>query len=146
MTHTVRRSAIVPFGADKMYGLVADVPRYPEFLKWCSKAGAREKNEGEVVATLEINFKGLKKKFTTLNLMKPDQSIEISLVKGPFSRLHGIWLFTELGEGASKIELDLTFDFDNPLVARVVGPLFSHIANHQVDAFHKRALDLYGGD
>ncbi|MFC1681374.1 type II toxin-antitoxin system RatA family toxin [Pseudomonadota bacterium] len=144
MSHIVRRSAIVPFRADKMYGLVADVPRYPEFLKWCSKASAFETKEGEVTATLEISFKGLKKTFTTLNQMTPASSIEMSLVEGPFSRLHGIWLFTELGDEASKIELDIAFDFDNPVVAKVVGPLFSHIANHQVDAFEKRARELYG--
>lgn len=144
MSHVVKRSAIVPFAAGRMYGLVADVPRYPEFLKWCSKASAVEEREGEVLASLEISFKGLKKKFTTLNRMTADRSIEMSLVKGPFSRLHGLWLFTPLGEDASKIELDISFDFDNPLVARVVGPLFSHIANHQVEAFHQRARALYG--
>ena len=144
MSHIVRRSAIVPFGADKMYGLVADVPSYPEFLKWCSKASAFEKKGGEVTATLEISFKGLVKTFTTLNRMTPVSSIEMFLVEGPFSGLHGTWLFTELGDDASKIEFDISFDFDNPMVAKVVGPLFSHIANHQVDAFHKRARELYG--
>lgn len=144
MSHIVKRSAIVPFSAVEMYGLVADVPRYPEFLKWCSRARAIEKKEGEVTASLEISIKGLKKTFTTLNTMTPSSSIEMSLVEGPFSRLHGIWVFSELGDDASRIELDIAFDFDNPVVAKVVGPLFSHIANHQVDAFHKRACALYG--
>jgi ribosome-associated toxin RatA of RatAB toxin-antitoxin module len=76
--------------------------------------------------------------------MRPDHSIDMSLVKGPFSRLHGTWTFTALGEDASKIELDIAFDFDNVVVAKVVGPLFSHIANHQVSAFQQRAQDLYG--
>ncbi len=144
MTHTVRRSAIVPFGADKMYRLVADIPRYPEFLKWCSNASAVENEDGEVIACLEISFKGLKKSFTTRNRMCPDESIEMSLVAGPFSRLHGIWQFTRLEDDASKIELDIAFDFNNIVVAKVFGPVFSHIANHQVDAFQQRAQDLYG--
>lgn len=144
MTHTVRRSAIVPFGAEKMYGLVADVPRYPEFLKWCSRASTRQGKEGEVIALLQINFKGLKKTFSTRNEMSPNQSIEMSLIEGPFSSLHGVWQFTQLQDDASKIELDITFDFDSIVVAKLVGPLFSHIANSQVDAFYMRAEELYG--
>jgi ribosome-associated toxin RatA of RatAB toxin-antitoxin module len=144
MTHIVKRSALVPFSAEKMYGLVADIPRYPEFLKWCSSAEVVDDNEGEVIASLKISFKGLNKSFTTRNCMSPGQRIDMSLVDGPFSHLKGQWIFTALDDNASKIELDMSFDFDNVVVATLVGPVFSYIANHQVDAFNQRAQELYG--
>ena len=144
MTHIVKRSALVQFSAEKMYGLVADIPRYPEFLKWCSSVEVIEDKEGEVIASLKISFKGLKKSFTTRNCMTPDHRIDMSLVSGPFSHLKGRWIFTALDDNASKIELDMNFDFDNAAVAALVGPVFSYIANHQVDAFYKRAQELYG--
>jgi ribosome-associated toxin RatA of RatAB toxin-antitoxin module len=144
MTHIVKRSALVPFSAQKMYELVADIPRYPEFLKWCSSAEVVDENEGEVIASLKISFKGLKKSFTTRNRMSPGHRIDMSLVAGPFSQLEGQWLFTALDDNASKIELAMNFDFDNVAVATLVGPVFSFIANHQVDAFNQRAQALYG--
>ena len=82
--------------------------------------------------------------FTTRNRMLPDREIEMSLVEGPFSHLRGKWMFVPLAEDASKIELDMYFDFDSAVVRKLVSPVFSYIANHQVDAFHRRAQQIYG--
>jgi len=144
MTHIVKRSALVPFSAEKMYELVADIPRYPEFLKWCSSAEVVEDKDGEVIASIKISFKGLNKSFSTRNSMVAHKRIEMSLVKGPFSYLKGQWVFTALDDNASKIELEMSFDFASVVLATLVGPVFSYITNHQVDAFYQRALALYG--
>ena len=144
MTHTVQRSALVPYSAEKMYGLVADIPRYPEFLKWCSNTDVIRDDGDDVIASISINFKGLNKTFSTRNRMYPCSAIEMSLVEGPFSHLMGTWRFVSLEQDASKIELDMSFGFDNVVVQKLIGPIFSYIANQQVDAFHQRARDLYG--
>lgn len=145
MTHTVQRSALVPYSADKMYQLVADIPRYPEFLKWCSGADVLRDDGEEVIASISINFKGLNKSFSTRNRMQPCSAIEMSLVEGLFSYFKGTWRFIPLEQDASKIELDMSFGFDNVVVQKLVGPIFSFIANQQVDAFQQRARDIYGG-
>ncbi len=142
--HRVERSALVPYSAEEMYALVADVERYGEFLNWCNSATVLS-NEGEkVIASITIAFKGLKKKFTTRNTMKPYESITMKHLDGPFSHLEGVWRFTPLGAQACKIELDLHFDFNNKVIASLVAPVFTHISNTQVDAFHKRAQKIYG--
>lgn len=142
--HTIKRFALVPYSAGQMFELVADIERYPEFLKWCSDASVRKKGDSEVIASITINFKGVKKSFSTSNRMQPAQMIEMSLVEGPFSHLKGTWLFIPLEKNASKIELDMHFSFDSVIVEKLVGPVFSYIANQQVDAFHQRAIQLYG--
>ena len=142
--HTIKRSALVPYSAECMYQLVADIERYPEFLKWCSHAVVTAEHGGEVIASITISFKGLKKSFSTRNHMQPARMIQMSLVEGPFSHLNGTWLFVPLEENASKIELDMHFGFDSAIVERLVGPVFSYIANHQVEAFNQRAQQLYG--
>ncbi len=142
--HKVERSALVPYSAEEMYALVADIPRYREFLNWCDAATVISEQGDTVTASIMILFKGLKKKFTTKNTMKPYESITMKHVEGPFRNLEGVWRFTPLDEHACKIELDLHFDFDSKVVAALVGPVFSHISNTQVDAFHKRAQLIYG--
>ena len=127
-----------------MYRLVADIPRYPEFLRWCKDARIESEQDNTVIASITISFKGLDKTFTTRNTMHPEEGIDIRLVRGPFSELEGLWRFTPLAQDASKIELDLCFAFRNAAVSRLVGPVFSYIANGQVDAFHQRARQLYG--
>ena len=46
-------------------------------------------------------------------------------------------------ERACKVELTLRYDFDNSLLAAMVGPAFEKIANTMVDAFVKRAGTIY---
>ncbi len=142
--HKIERSALVPYSAQEMYALVADIPRYREFLNWCDDANVITEEGDAVTASIKIAYKGLKKWFTTRNTMKPFESITMKHVEGPFRHLEGVWRFTALDETACKIELDLHFDFDNKVVAALVGPVFSHISNTQVDAFHKRAQLVYG--
>jgi ribosome-associated toxin RatA of RatAB toxin-antitoxin module len=96
------------------------------------------------VASIDISFKGLHRSFTTRNIMDPGRSVRIELVDGPFRTLNGVWRFVELDEGSCKIELDLEFDFSTAFVARLVGPVFSQIANRQLDAFQRRAVQVYG--
>ncbi len=127
-----------------MYALVADIPRYGEFLKWCGGARILSQEANILVASITIAYKGLHKTFTTRARMEPHRSINIELVEGPFSHLQGVWRFEALDERASKIELDMCFDFSNRLTAALVGRVFSIIVDGQVDAFTRRARELYG--
>lgn len=142
--YKVNRSALLNYSARQMYDLVVDIERYPEFLNWCSDARVLERSNSEVVASIEISFKGLHRSFTTRNHMDSGSSVRIELVDGPFRTLNGIWQFIELDAGSSKIELDLEFDFSSGFLARIVGPVFSQIANRQLDAFQRRAEQVYG--
>lgn len=142
--YKVNRSALLHYSARQMYDLVVDIERYPEFLNWCSSTRIVERSEHEVVASIDISFKGLHRSFTTRNRMDNGRSVRIELVDGPFRTLNGIWKFIELDEGSCKIELDLEFDFSTAFLARIVGPVFSQIANRQLDAFQRRAVQVYG--
>jgi ribosome-associated toxin RatA of RatAB toxin-antitoxin module len=127
-----------------MFDLVDDIPAYPEFLPWCAEAEEISRNDDEVTASLSLAYSGINKSFTTRNRMQGEKIIEMQLVEGPFKHLHGIWRFEPLGEAACKVMLDLEFEFSNKLVGMAVGPVFSQVANTLVDAFSKRAEDVYG--
>ncbi len=127
-----------------MYALVADIPRYGEFLKWCRSAEIVSDEGDTLLASVTIDYHGVHKTFTTRNHMEPCSAIIMELVEGPFSHLQGVWRFEPLDEQASKIELDMKFGFKNRLMAAVVGKVFTMIADSQVDAFHRRAEELYG--
>ena len=75
---------------------------------------------------------------------KTGESIVITLVDGPFRHLHGEWRFRPLAEAASKVELELAYEFASGLLERAVGPVFDHIASTFVGAFVTRAESVYG--
>lgn len=144
MTH-IKRSALVHYSTAEMYSLVNDVAAYPKFLPWCKSSEVISENSREMTASVEIARGGLNKTFTTKNTLRKNSAIEIQLVDGPFKTLHGTWGFHPLKrEDACKIELDLDFKFDSGLVSIAARPVFTQIANSLVDAFSKRALEVYG--
>ena len=141
----ISRSAIVPFTAEQMYRLVADIESYPEFLPWCGGTQILSTNGDEVRASVEIAYKGVNKSFTTVNREIEGKRIEMSLLEGPFKKLHGIWEFSALDPEASKVSLDLEFEFSNRIIAMTLGKVFSSIADTLVDAFCRRAEEVYTG-
>jgi ribosome-associated toxin RatA of RatAB toxin-antitoxin module len=141
---TINKSALVAYSAAQMYALVNDIESYAEFLPWCRSSTILSQDSDEIRATIEIAHGTLNKAFTTRNRLQQDKMIEMRLEEGPFKRLEGFWRFDILGEQACKISLDLDFEFKNKLVGMAMGPVFSQIANTLVDAFSKRAVDVYG--
>jgi ribosome-associated toxin RatA of RatAB toxin-antitoxin module len=141
----VGRSALVNHSAQEMFALVSEIESYPRFLPWCDRALVSERAPGRTVATLRINFRGLKEEFTTENRDRPNERIDMKLVSGPFRSLEGSWLFTALSEKACKVELSLRYDFASALLGKVAGAVFDEIADGLVDAFVRRADQRFGG-
>ncbi len=141
---TVKKSALVLYSAAEMYALVGDIEAYPRFLPWCRSTHILIRNENEVRATIEMVKGGVHKSFTTCNRMQNHKMIDIRLLEGPFKRLEGYWRFEPLRADASKVSLDMEFEFASSLLRMAVEPVFKQIANSLVDAFCKRAVDLYG--
>ena len=140
---TVHKSVLIWLSAEEMFALVTDVARYPEFLPWCDKAGVVEQRDDGMTAEIGMAFSGLHKSFTTRNTHVEGRQVNLALVNGPFKHLEGVWKFIPLGDQrACRIELTLNYSFDSVLGA-LVGPVFDRIAATLVDAFVKRAEQVY---
>lgn len=141
----IERSALVHYSAEEMYELVNRVERYHEFLPWCRSSSVISESDSEMVASVEIAKGVLNRSFTTHNRLLPGRRIDIELVDGPFSKLQGYWRFDPLKtEGACRVTLELEFEFDSAMMSIAAKPVFTQIANSLVDAFVKRAVDVYG--
>ena len=140
----VHKSVFLGYSAEQMFELVAKVEDYPKFLPWCGGVEIREKGENTIVASLGINYHGVKQHFTTSNVNMPHTTIQMKLVDGPFKALDGTWTFKALREDACKVELDLHYEFSSKLLEQVIGSVFGLIANSMVDSFCKRAETVYG--
>jgi ribosome-associated toxin RatA of RatAB toxin-antitoxin module len=144
--NSLKRSAIVPYSARQMFELVNNIEEYPRFLPWCHSTEIISRTDDEIIATLEINWKGMRKKFTTRNTLKQPDRMDMNLITGPLKHMEGIWNFQPLNEKACKVLLDLEFEFAGSFIDRLFEPVFQHIANSLVDAFCKRAVELYGSE
>lgn len=132
----------MPFSARVMYDIVNDVEAYPQYLPWCGGAKINNVDESVMDASVLMKKGPLNRWFTTRNHLHPGEQIEVNLVDGPFKVLRGTWKFHDLDEDASKIELDLTFEFSSGVASTVLAPIFSQIANTMVDSFCSRAYEI----
>jgi ribosome-associated toxin RatA of RatAB toxin-antitoxin module len=140
----IARTAIVESTAGELYALVEHIEAYPEFLPWCVSARVLERTAGGTRATLQIGLKGVAQSLTTENLNRPGESIEMRLVQGPFRNFSAVWRFAPLDAAAAKIEFEMCYEFRSQALARLLEPLFRHIADTMVDAFTRRARAVYG--
>ena len=140
---TVEKTALVPYSAAQMFALVDDIDRYPEFLPWCSDASVDRRSDATIIATLHIDYRGIKQSFTTENSVDQNVEIHMRLVEGPFSRLDGLWRFQTLSASACKVSLTLDYGFNNAILETAVGPVFGVIANTMMERFIARADALY---
>lgn len=145
---TVQKSVLIWYSAEQMFDLVAQVDQYPQFLPWCDRAAVLERHADGMTAEVGIAFAGIHQSFTTRNTHVPGRQIGMRLVKGPFSKLEGDWTFQPVSDGtqgACRVGLELRYGFSSMALAAVVGPVFDRIAGSLVDAFVKRAEQVYGG-
>jgi ribosome-associated toxin RatA of RatAB toxin-antitoxin module len=140
----VERSVLVHYSAEQMFDLVADVEGYPRFLPWCSGAQVVAGHGGGLEASIDIDYRGIRSRFTTRNQLRYPEQIQMSLVRGPFRSLDGHWHFHALRPGACKAQLVLHYEFASGLLARAVAPVFDLIANSMVDSFAQQAEAVYG--
>lgn len=140
----VEKTVLIEHSAQQMFELVDRCEDYPAFLPWCSRTELKLRDDTKTVATLYINYHAVKSSFTTENDKEFPTLMKIRLVDGPFRHLEGAWHFRPLAENACKIEFRLHYEFSSKLFEKIIGPVFSHIANTFVDAFVRRAAQVYG--
>jgi ribosome-associated toxin RatA of RatAB toxin-antitoxin module len=140
----VEKSVLIERTPAQMFDLVDGVEDYPKFLPWCGGSVLHERTDNLTVATIHINFQGIKAHFSTINDKERPRWMSIKLRDGPFRSMDGGWRFTPLGDTACKVEFRLTYEFSSKLLEKALGPLFHRIVNTFIDSFVKRADQVYG--
>lgn len=140
---SVHKSVLLPHSAERMFALVEAVESYPSFLPWCGGAVVHERSAHGQLATVSIDYRGIRQSFTTENTLNAPHHIAMKLREGPFSVLDGLWNFRTLRHDACKVEFRLEYAFKSGLLGQALVPVFDHIARSFVDAFVRRAEQVY---
>lgn len=139
--HEVHR---LPYSAEQMFDLVADVGRYQEFLPWVVATRVRSDSDSEMVADMLVGFKALREKFTSrVEKVRPTE-IRVIYVDGPMRDLHNHWTFHAVDANSCDVEFDVRFTFRNALFEKLAGQYFDKAFRKMVAAFETRAAELYG--
>ncbi len=139
----------MPYSAEQIYDLVADVARYPEFLPWTAAARIRSRKpiEGgeEIEADLVISFKVFRERFGSRVQLYPEAGrIDTTYLDGPFKYMISHWEMKPADDGGCIVDFSVDFEFRNPMLQRLIGVVFDQAMRRVVGAFEARAKRLYG--
>ncbi len=133
----------VPYTPEQLFSLVADVGKYPQFLPWCVAARMRSRSGTEEVADLTIGFGPFRETFTSRVMLQPPGLIKVRYENGPFRYLNNQWKFQPDPVGC-KVDFFVDFEFKSRLLQAAIGVVFNEAVRRMVNAFLKRARDVYG--
>jgi coenzyme Q-binding protein COQ10 len=140
-THAERQ--IVPYRPDQLFELVADVGKYPEFLPWCVAARVRSRTDQELRADLTIGFGPFRETFGSRVTLDRPHSVRVAYEKGPFRYLNNEWDFLPHKSG-TEVDFFVDFEFRSRILQAAIGVVFNEAVRRMVNAFQKRARDVYG--
>ncbi len=138
---------VLPYTAQQMYDLVADVSSYPKFLPWTAGARIRSVTDkgdhSEMLADLVVSFKVFRESFGSRVLLWPAQNkIDTAYIDGPFKHLESTWMFRDV-DGGCEVSFEVDFEFRSKLLQGAAGMFFNEAMQRIVRAFESRAATLY---
>ena len=140
----------VRHSAEKMFDLVADVERYPDFVPMCQALKVRQrtpKPDGTevIVADMTVSFQVVRETFTSrVTLDKPNLKILVEYLQGPFSKLENRWTFEAKFDDACDVGFFIAYEFKSRMLAVLMGAMFDAAFQRFAAAFEKRADAVYG--
>jgi coenzyme Q-binding protein COQ10 len=139
-----RETRIVPYPAELMYAVVADVEKYPQFLPWVVALRVLTRRDDGVTAEMAVGYGGLRERYTSDVKLDPvARTIDVVEIKGPFKTLENHWRFTPK-EGGCEVDFSILFEFNSRLLHGVAGRAFEKVMLKMTDAFEARAAALSG--
>ncbi len=145
MPHIVETRQL-PWSAEQMYNLVADVRRYAEFLPWVVATRIKSDDETVMIADMLVGFSALREKFTSRVVKDRNRSIKVEYIEGPLKNLENDWTFTPVPGGGCIIDFSVDFAFRNAIFEKLAGQYLDSAFRKMVAAFEKRAQQLYGSN
>ena len=138
-----KETRIVPYSSEQLFDLVMDIEKYPQFLPWCVAARVRKRTDAELIADLTIGFGPFRETFTSRVTLDRPQQVKVSYENGPFRYLNNQWDFTPHERG-TEVAFFVDFEFRSRILQAAIGVVFNEAVKRMVNAFLKRARDMYG--
>ena len=139
-----QKDIIINHSAKNLYKIVLDIEKYPEFIPWCNKIIIKSKSNNEIYADMIVRYSFfLPQTFTSHVYFDPKKlKIITNYIKGPLKNLNTEWIFNPIEIKKTKINFNLSFQFEKIFHQKLAELFFDLIENQMINSFKKRADDI----
>ncbi|MFA7430361.1 MAG: type II toxin-antitoxin system RatA family toxin [Rhodospirillaceae bacterium] len=141
-TTTVKREVYYP--PHRMFDLVADVERYPEFLPTWQAVRVRNRTGDGYDTDQVVRLGPVRHTFTTHTRLILPNAIEVHSTQAPFRAFSLQWKFDVADDGGCNIHLNVTFELRSRALSALSALLSRESVDRMVTAFEDRARRMYG--
>ena len=138
-----KQKVIINHSPKKIYEIVLDIEKYPEFIPWCSNVNIISKTKNNIIADLLVNYRFFKKTFTSdVRFDSNNLIIDVIYIKGPLKNLQNQWKFEKIDDNKTKVHFKIQFEFKNIIYQKISETFFYLIENKMINSFKKRADEI----
>lgn len=138
------KTASAPYSQQQLYGLVADVAAYPQFLPFCTKTTIHESSDTHMIADMYIGYKGFTGSFQSHVSMESPTLLRMKQSHGALKYLDSQWEFIHQTTTSSGVNFSIDFEAKSWVMGKLINPILDEMANVMLQSFLNRAKVIYG--
>ena len=134
----------LPFSAEQMFDLAADIESYPEFLTGWTSAKILHRDADVLTVTQVVGAGPLCLAFESKAVLKRPRRIEVTSNDGPFRRYALTWEVAPISPASCTVRVSVDCELRSLILQRVLNRLLPGAVAGIVSAFGARAQAVYG--
>ena len=132
------KNKILNHPVKKIYNIIADVKKYPDFLPWCNEITIKEKTKKYIITEVKVGFKNINETYVCRVLLYPQKRITLEYISGPFEYLEIDWKFKKITKIKTDVIFFCNFKFRSIFLRLSTSFFLENAVEKMVDAFEKR--------
>jgi coenzyme Q-binding protein COQ10 len=141
LSKTVERR--LPYGAEQLFDLAADVERYPEFLRWWTGARIRKRDANVYHTDQTLGLGPVHMRFTSKTVLHRPRRIEVSSDESLFRKFRLIWSFEPQPNVGCRVRLAVELELRSTLLQAILERVLPVAIGDIIVAFETRAHQQY---
>ena len=133
-----KKNKIISHPVKKIYNLVADVKKYPDFLPWCRNITIKEKTKKYIITEVKVGFQNINESYLCKVLLYPQKRITLNYISGPFEYLEIDWKFKKITKNKTDVNFFCNFKFKSIFLRLSTSFFLENAVEKMVDAFEKK--------
>ncbi len=134
---------ILPYSAEKLFDLVADIEHYPDFLPGWKSVSVKKSYQNRLYVEQEFGFPLFSFKGHSVAELDRPHHLLIVVEDGPFRHLEIDWYFHSISSSVVRVSLSMKTDANSGLQLSLLQQFLNYSTGSLLEYFERRAKNIF---